>query len=99
MSKRDGYPLPNTNLCVVYEKQFGHQARKTSCKKMPAVETLAEAKQAANRIASKLKLKPGNAIAITLGRKHEGRVYWFHVEHGRISCRVGAMYGPKCNKR
>jgi D-lyxose ketol-isomerase len=97
MGKRDqSYPAPKTNLCVVYEKQYGRARRRVSCKKMPPVTTVAEAKQTAYRVARKLKLEPGMALAITLGRQHEGQIYWFHVEHGRVTCRKGSMFGPKC---
>ena len=96
MARRSGYPNPKTNMCVVYDKQYGHAPRRTSCKKIPAVETVKDAKQIAYRVSRKLKLSPGNLVAITLGREHEGLTYWFHVEHGRVSCRKGSMFGPKC---
>jgi len=96
MVRRSEYPNPKANVCVVYEKRHGSTSRRTSCKKMPPVTTVADAKRVAYRMSRKLKLEPGDLLAITLGRKHEGVTYWFHVEHGRVSCRKGSMFGPRC---
>jgi hypothetical protein len=74
MARRSEYPPPKNNLCVVYEKQYGLAPRRTSCKKIPSVETVKDAKAVAYRLTRKLKLAPGN----------------------RVSCRRGAMFGPKC---
>lgn len=84
-------PTPKYNLCV----KSGDRAAR--CKKMPAVTRIADAKQIAYRLATRLDLPVGSKITVTLGRQHEGQMYWFHVLHGKVTCTRGGMFGPSCD--
>lgn len=82
---------PKYNLCV----KFGGD--KMRCKKIPPVLRVAAAKQTAYRMVNKLGLPPGSVLVIKLGQRHEGVRYWFHVQHGKVACRRGFMFGPSCD--
>lgn len=96
MAKRDqNRSTPKKNLCVVRYSGTSKPPT-TSCKKIGPVKTVADAKQIAYRLTRKLSLPVGASIMITLGERNDGLNYWFHVQHGRVTCRKGSMFGPKC---
>jgi hypothetical protein len=90
----------SANICVRRNRPAFARGQYMSCKRIARVTTVAQAAQIATRVARKAALQPGEYVAIRLGGRapayDEGNLYWFFMRHGKIECRRGAMFGPRC---
>ncbi len=90
----------HANICIRRNRPAFARKQYMSCKRIARIDTVAQAAQVAARVARKAGLQPGEYVAIRLGGRRpahdEGNLYWFFVRHGKVECRRGAMFGPRC---